>query len=140
MNANVLTLKPEQKTVSTNMIAVQFGDFPPVAAVDGVVPIHKGEMRLKKTNLYSQEDRGLVPFTTPKGEIMWVHPDLLRDQQWTNTPSKKKGGKAKSSNMISPSITEDDDHLKPLTDSEEERIVLGHTQKAILALGQEKLT
>nr|ABD63154.1 hypothetical protein 20.t00006 [Asparagus officinalis] len=124
VNANVLTLKPEQKTVSTNMIAVQFGDFPPVVTANGVIPIRKGEMHLKNVDPHSQKDRGLVPLTTQKGEIMWVHPDLLRDQQWTSTSSKKKGGKAKSSNMISPSITENDDHLKPLTDSEEERIAL----------------
>ena len=124
VNANVLTLKPEQKTVSTNMIAVQFGDFPPVAAADGVVSIHKGEMYLKNTDLYSQKDRGLVPLTIPKGEIMWVHPNLVEDWQRTKTTFKKKGGKAKSSNMISPSVNENDDHLKPLTDSEEERIVL----------------
>ncbi|ONK72755.1 uncharacterized protein A4U43_C04F22830 [Asparagus officinalis] len=55
---------------------------------------------------------------------MWVHPDLIEDQQWTNTLPKQKGGKAKSANMISPSVSENNDHLKPLTDSEEERIVL----------------
>ena len=95
-----------------------------MVTANGVVPIRKGEMHLKNVDLHSQNDKGLVPLTAPKGEIMWVHPDLLGDQQWMNTSSKKKGGKAKSSNMISPSVTENDDHLKPLTNSEEERIAL----------------
>ena len=61
---------------------------------------------------------------------MWVHPDLLDDQQWTRVSGKKKRHKAKASNMISPSLNEDDAHLTPLTDSEEEKSALAAEQGA----------
>ncbi|XP_020249276.1 uncharacterized protein LOC109826667 [Asparagus officinalis] len=58
VNVNVLTLKPEQKSISTNLITVQFSDFPLEAAVDGVVPIPKEEMHRKNTDRLGQKDKG----------------------------------------------------------------------------------
>ena len=53
---------------------------------------------------------------------MWVHPDLVKDQQWTVGTSKKAKGKAKASscNMISILTSEEETNIVSLTDSEEE--------------------
>ena len=40
------------------------------------------------------------------GEVMWVHPDLVNDEQWD---SKKPKLKVKSSNVVS--IFPDDDNI-----------------------------
>ena len=53
---------------------------------------------------------------------MWVHPDIFNDEQWESNQSKRKG---KSCNMISFALSEDDNiPINPLSDSEEEQIVL----------------
>ena len=51
-------------------------------------------------------------------KIMWIHPDLVRDEQWD---SKKSKSKDKSCNVIS--ILPDDDNITSasLSDSEEEK-------------------
>ena len=53
---------------------------------------------------------------------MWVHPDLIKDQQWTVGNRKKAKGKAKASscNMIGVSTVEEETNIASLTDSEEE--------------------
>ena len=33
------------------------------------------------TDRYNQREKGLVPISTPQGEIMWVHLDLVEGQQ-----------------------------------------------------------
>lgn len=50
---------------------------------------------------------------------MWVHPDLVEDQQWTNVTKKKSKGMGKilSCNMIT-LPKEDDTHVPVLTDSD----------------------
>ena len=52
------------------------------------------------------------------GEILWVHPDLAKDEQWD---SKKLKPKRKSSNIIS--VLPDDDNITVafLSDSEDEK-------------------
>ena len=60
--------------------------------------------------------------TLKTGEVMWIHPDIINDEQWDSNRSKRKG---KSCNMISFALSEDDNiPINPLTDSEEEQIVL----------------
>ena len=73
---------------------LQFGKQP--LAPSGVVPIPKGELRMINTDPHHQE-KGLVPVPTPQGEIMWVHPDLVDDQQWTTVTNRKSKGKTKAS-------------------------------------------
>ena len=56
--------------------------------------------------------------TLKNGEVMWVHQDLVDDEQWDSTQPKHKG---KSCNMISFALAEDDSTLvNSFTDSEEE--------------------
>jgi len=37
-----------------------------------------------------QVAKGLIPLTTKFGEIMWVHPDIIKDEQWESShPSSR---------------------------------------------------
>ena len=78
------------------------------------------------TGPHQQQEKGLVPVPTPQGEIMWVYPDLIDGQQWTTVTSRKSKGKAKASscNVVCASSREAETDIPPLTDSEEETIVL----------------
>ena len=120
VDAGVLTLKSEQKKVSANMISLKFGEIPEVRVQDGLSPISKGEMKVISIT-GDQKDKGLVPMTTQSGEVMWVHPDILNDEQWIKANAK---GKGKSCNVISISKVNDIVLITALTDFEEEHIVL----------------
>ena len=78
------------------------------------------------TDPHQQQEKGLVPVSTPQGEVMWVHPDLMDGQQWTTVTSRKSKGKAKASscNVVCASSREAETDVPSLTDSEEESIVL----------------
>jgi hypothetical protein len=124
VDAQVIKLRPEQKTVTANAVTLQFGGMPPVPA--GVTPIPEIELRLTNIDLHGSREKGLVPISAPKGEIMWVHPDLIKDQQWTVGTGKKARGKAKASscNMIGVSAIEDDAQIASSTDSGQENLAL----------------
>ncbi|ONK79929.1 uncharacterized protein A4U43_C01F11940 [Asparagus officinalis] len=49
---------------------------------------------------------------------MWVHPDLLDDEQWTAQPSKE--AKRKYCNVVTAILDTDDAAMTALTDSEED--------------------
>ena len=103
---------------------LQFRKQPP--APPGVVPIPKGELRMINTDPHHQQEKGPVPVATPQGGIMWIHPDLVEDQQWTTITNKKSKGKAKASscNVMCASPREAETDVPSLTDSEEETIIL----------------
>ena len=105
---------------------LQFGNQPPTR---GVVPIPKGELRMINTDQHHQQKKALVSVPTPQGEIMWVHPDLVESQQWTNITNKKSKGKAKisSCNVVCVSSRETETDVPSLTDSEKEMIVLAES-------------
>ena len=118
-------LRPEQKKMTANMTSIlQFGTRPPTPV--GVISVPKGELRVVNTDPHQQQEKGLVPVPTPQGEIMWVHPDLVDEQQWTPVTNRKSKGKAKASSchVICASSREAEDDVPSLTDSEEETIVL----------------
>ena len=77
-------------------------------------------------NPHHQQEKGLVPVSTPKWEVMWVHPDLVDNQQWTTVTSRRSKGKAKTSscNVVCASSREVETDVPSLTDSEDETIVL----------------
>jgi len=76
----VLKFRLEQKKVTANMIFLQFGKVLPSVPV-GVVSIPKGEIKVINIDLHHKEEKGLVPVSTPRGELMWVHPDIIQSQQ-----------------------------------------------------------
>jgi len=57
---------------------------------------------------------------------MWVHPDLVKGQQWTDVTNRKSKGKAKAypCNVVYASSREAETDVPLLTDSEEETIIL----------------
>ena len=58
---------------------------------------------------------------TTKSEMMWVHPDIVKDEQWESSKPKLKG---KSCNTISFTTDDDDVTIASLNDSEEEKLAL----------------
>ena len=79
IDAEVLKLRPEQKTVTANAVSLQFGEMPYIPT--GVAPIPRAQLRLLNTDPHGCSQKGLTPVPAPKGEIMWVHQDLIKDQQ-----------------------------------------------------------
>ncbi|ONK57058.1 uncharacterized protein A4U43_C10F16180 [Asparagus officinalis] len=118
-DAGVLKKEKVQKQVTTNMITLSFGtNLPEVQAPAGVIPIPKAVLKITNDDPHNQREKGLVPQTLPDGQVMWVHPDLLHDEQWTAPPSKE--AKKKPCNVVSTILGRDDAAMTALTDSEED--------------------
>jgi len=81
---------------------IQFGQNLPLTPT-GVVPIPKGELRVISTDPHNHREKGLIPVRSPQGETMWVHPDIIKSQQWMTITSTKSKGKASASfnNVVS---------------------------------------
>ena len=76
IDVNVLKLRPEPKKVMTNMTSLQFGkELPSVPA--RVVPILKEKLRVINTDPHNKKEKGFVPVPTPRGEIMWIYPEII---------------------------------------------------------------
>ena len=79
IDTEVLKLRSEQKMVTTNMTTtspIQFcRDLPP--APTEVVHIPKARLRVVNTYPHNLKEKGLIPVPTPRGKIMWVHPDIV---------------------------------------------------------------
>ena len=111
------------------MTSLQFGRDPlSVPAV--VVPIPKEKLKVVNTNLHHKKEKSLVPVATPRGETMWVHPDIIQSQQWTILTKSKDKAKASSYNVVCASSREAEIDVASLTDSEEEKIILAAKQDA----------
>ncbi|ONK56581.1 uncharacterized protein A4U43_C10F10350 [Asparagus officinalis] len=83
------------------MVSLQFGYFTEMQVQDGVKPIPQVEARVVNFDPYKKKEKGMVPYTTPKAELMWVSPDLLMDEQWISANSKKPTATRRSCNTIS---------------------------------------
>src|SRR3954468_11592310 len=135
VQADVLKLEPKQKRVSTNATTtIVFGSNEPVALVQ-VNPIPQIEMTIVNTDPHQQKEKGLVPVNLTNGEVCWVHPDLVEDDQpWAPVVGRRTrvpkatahGGRpgnkraTHTSNALSAFIMEkDEDCDAMLTDSEE---------------------
>jgi len=106
IDVRVLTLKSEQKKVTANVVTLNFRIFPKVTIQNGLVPIPKARLDIINPIAEQQEAKGLIPITTKYGEIMWVHQDIIKDEQWETNKPKLKG---KSCNVIS--LAADDDAM-----------------------------
>ena len=80
------------------MVTLNFRTFPKITVQDGLTPIPKA--KLDVINLIIEKvAKGLVSVMTKSGEIMWVHSDIIKDEQCeSNKPSSKA-----SHAMLSPS-------------------------------------
>jgi len=87
-----------------------------------VVPIPKGELRVINIDPHNKKEKGLVPVPTPRGEIIWVHLDIIESQQWTTITHRKSKGmtKASSSNVMGISTTKTEKDVASLTSLWEE--------------------
>ena len=112
---------------------IQFGRNLSLAPT-GVVPIPKGELRVINTDPHNQKEKYLVPILTPRGETMWVHPDIVQSRQWMNITNGKSKGKAKafSSNVVGIFIRETEEDVASLTSSGEEESVFATNTGASL--------
>jgi len=81
VDAGVLTLKSEQKKVTANMVTHEFDKTPKVTVPDGTYPIPAPRLEVKYPSAKIQENKGLVPLTLETGKIMWIHLDLVQDEQ-----------------------------------------------------------
>ena len=59
--------------------------------------------------------------TIESGEIIWIHPDIIKDEQWETNKPKLKG---KSCNAVSLTIDDDFVTIASLSDSENEKLVV----------------
>ena len=66
----VLTLKSEQKKVTTNMVTLNFCTFLIMTVQDGLVPIPKVRLDVINPLAEQQKAKGLIPITKEPGEIM----------------------------------------------------------------------
>ena len=100
------------------MVTLEFDKTPKVTVPDGTYPVPAPWLEVKHPPAKTQDNEGLVPLTLETGEVMWIHPDLVQDEQWDSKRPKSKG---KSCNVIS--ILPDDGNLTTasLSDSEGER-------------------
>jgi len=83
IDAELLKLHPEQKKLTANMTAtspIQFGWDLQLVSIR-VVPILKGQLRVVNTNPHNQKEKCLISVPTPRGETMWVYPDIVESQQ-----------------------------------------------------------
>ena len=118
MDVGVLTLKLEHKKVIANMV-LNFGTFPKTTIQDGLAPVPK--VRLDVVNLMTEKQKvkGLVPITKKYGEIMWVHLDIVEDEQWESSKPKLKG---KLCNAITFVMDDDTMTTTSLSDSEKKSL------------------
>ena len=74
----------------------------------------------------------MVLILTPQGEIMWVHPNLVKSQQWTTITDRKSKskGKVSSCNVVCASSIDAEIDVTSIADEEEEEIVLTIEQRA----------
>jgi len=79
VDAVVLTLKSEQKKVTINMVILNFGTFLKMIVQDRSTHVPKDNVNNPMAE--KQEVKGPVPMTIKSGEIMWVHPDIAKDEQ-----------------------------------------------------------
>ena len=81
-------------------------------------------------NSHTQKEKSLVLVPTPRGETMWVHPDIVESQQQTIVTNRKSKGKTRafSSNIVSISTRKtEEDVASPTSLGEEESAFAANT-------------
>ena len=96
----------------------QFQDLPEGDCSRWINPRPKSKIGGHQSARQGQEVKCLIPLTTKSGEIIWVHSDIVKDEQWESSPPKVKD---KLCSVIS--LTQDDDAMTvaSLSSSEEEK-------------------
>jgi len=89
-----------------------------VTVQDRVAPALEARMEVINLLAKKQEAKGLVPLITKFGEIMWLHPDIIKNEQRESSQPKLKG---KICNIISLAVDNDITIVASLSSSEEEK-------------------
>jgi len=121
VDVGVLTLKLEQKKVTANMVILNFGTFPKMTVQDGLIPVPKARLDVINSMAKKQKAKGRIPIMIESGEIMWVHPDIIKDEQWETIKPKLKG---KSCNTVSLAIDDNSMIIASLSGSKGEKLAL----------------
>ena len=103
------------------MVTLNFETFLKMTIQDGSAPIPKARLNIINPMAEKQEAKGLIPMMTKFEKIMWVHPDIIKDERWESSKPKLKG---KSSNGISLAMDNDVVTVASLSDSKEEKLAL----------------
>jgi len=72
----------------------------------------------------NKKEKVLIPVPTPRGETMWVHPDIVENQQWTTVTNRKSKGKAKASSSNVAGETEEDITPSPVQKKRSQPLLL----------------
>ena len=88
---------------------------------NGVAPFPKARLDIISQIAEVQKDKGLIRMAIKFREIMWVHPDIVNDEQWESSKPKLKG---KSWNIVSLATDDDVVTISSLNDSKKEKLVL----------------
>jgi len=80
---------------------------------DGLVPVPEARLDVINSMAEKKKAKGLISMTIEYEEIMWVHPDIVQDEQWETSKPKLKG---KSCNIVSLAI--DDNSMTIASHSE----------------------
>jgi len=103
------------------MVTINFGTFLKMTVQDRSVPVPKARLDVINPMAEKQKAKSLIPIMTEFREIMWVHPDIIKDEQWETSKPKLKG---KSCNVVPLAIDDDTVAIASLSYSEEEKLVL----------------
>ena len=121
VDARVLTLKSEQKKVIANMVTLNFKTNLKTTVQGGLAPVPKARLDVVNPMVEKQRANGLVPMMTKSEEIMWVHPDIVKDKQWESSKPKLKD---KSCNAVSLAADDGAVTITSHSDSKEEKLAL----------------
>jgi len=102
-------------------VTLSFGTFLTITVHDGLAPFSKARLDVINPRSKKQEAKGLIPMMIKFGEIMWLHPDIIRDKQWKSSKPKLKG---KLCNPVSLAVDDDAMMIASLSDSKEGKLFL----------------
>jgi len=98
------------------MVTYNFRTFPKMTAQHGLVLVPKARLDIINLMAEKQKAKGLIPMTIESREIMWVLPDIVKDEQWETSMPKLKD---KSCNVVSLVTDNDSMIVASLSDSKE---------------------
>jgi len=90
VDAGVLILKSEQKKVLTNMVTLNFRTFLKMMVQNRVTPVPKARLDVINLMAEVQKAKGLILMMSKSEEIIWVHLDIVKDEQWESSKPKLK--------------------------------------------------
>lgn len=107
------------------MVLLQFSQELPPVKVSNWVMVPKVVARIVNVDPHHRQTQGLKSIPIKKRGMTWIHPNIVKDEQWTIVVSNKK---QKMENLdchiISLEAEYDDIPTSLLANSEEEQIIL----------------